>query len=144
MGKGKGHRHGEVKVTNLVKFYTLLLLSEGSKHGYEIIKEISAKIDKKVSAGEIYPFLKSLVENGHVSILKSGKRDKKVYALTREGKDFLKSLLSRFGSLIDIAIEPRLTECAHCGCNVYKGGYSKNIRGKSLTFCCSYCAGSFR
>jgi len=49
---GKGRRHGELKVTNLVKFYTLLLLQEKQKHGYEIIKEMSAKINKKVSAGE--------------------------------------------------------------------------------------------
>jgi len=75
--------------------------------------------------------------------LKSGARDKKVYGLTREGKDFLKVLLNRFGNLIDIAIEPRLTKCAHCGCNVYKGGYKKIVGKRKLMFCCSYCAGNF-
>ncbi len=133
----------EVKITSLVKFYTLLLLGEKQQHGYEIIKEISGKIGKKVSAGETYPFLKSLVEQGYVRILKSGKRDKKVYGLTQEGRKFLKILLNRFGDLIDIAIEPRLTKCAHCGCNVYKGGYKKIIGKRKLMFCCSYCAGNF-
>ena len=139
----KKHGH-DIKVTNLVKFYTLLLLQERQKHGYEIIKEISGKIEKKVSSGEIYPFLKMLVQNGYVKARKTGKREKKVYFLTPEGKKFLKVLLNRFGDLIDIAIEPKLTKCAHCGCNVYKGGYKKSVRGKEMMFCCSYCAGTFK
>lgn len=133
-----------VKITNLVKLYILLLLSEKPKHGYEIIKEIERKIAKKVSPGEMYPFLKMLKKHGYIISEKIGPREKKVYRLTRSGKAFVKKILERFGSLIDIAIEPKLTVCAHCGCRVYKGGYKEKVKGKKLTFCCVHCANSYK
>lgn len=134
----------EIKITNLVKFYTVLLLSEGPRHGYKIIKEIGEKLDKKISPGEIYPFLKLLKKNGYIEIKKTGKREKKVYQLTKKGENFVKRMLNRFGDLIDIAIEPRLTVCAHCGCKVYEGGYKETIKGKRLMFCCVHCARSYK
>lgn len=134
----------EVKVNNLVKFYVLLLLNESPRHGYEIIKEVGEKIGKKVSAGEIYPFFKLLKKHGHIESRKIGAREKKVYYLTKDGKKFVKKILERFGSLIDIAIEPKLTVCAHCGCKVYKSGYTERIKKKPLTFCCVHCAKSYK
>lgn len=134
----------EIKVTNLVKFYTLLLLYEKPKHGYDVIKGISEKIGKKVSAGEIYPFLKILQKHRYVKIEKTGKREKKVYRLTKNGRTFVKKLLNRFGDLIDIAVEPLLTKCAHCGCEVYRGGYKEVVKGKKLVFCCCHCAKSYK
>ncbi len=134
----------EIKITNLVKFYTLLLLSEEPKHGYEIIKKIQERIKKRTSPGEIYPFLKLLKKHGYIEIKKTGKREKKVYHLTKEGENFVKIMLNRFGDLIDIAIEPKLTVCTHCGCKVYEGGYTEAIKNKKLTFCCVHCAHSFK
>ena len=55
-----------IKITNFVRFYTLLLLNESPKHGYSIIKDLSEKMKKRVSAGEIYPFLGSLEKIGYV------------------------------------------------------------------------------
>lgn len=133
----------EVKIINLIKFYVVLLLSEGPKHGYEIIKEIEEKLKKRASAGQIYPFLKKLEKHGYIKSKRMGKREKRVYHLTKEGKAFVKRILNRFGSLIDIAIEPKLTECAHCGCKVYEGGHREVVKGKKLTFCCEYCARSY-
>lgn len=129
-----------IKITNLVKFYTVLLLYDRPKHGYEIIKEISSKIGKKVSAGEIYPFLNRLKKRKYVKIEKTGKREKKIYALTASGRKFVKRMLLRFSELIDIAVEPSLKKCAHCGCEIYKGGYKNG--GKM--FCCCHCAESFK
>lgn len=134
----------EVKITNLVKFYTLLLLSEGPKHGYEIIKEISEKLSKRISPGEIYPFLKLLKKHNYIKVKRTGKRKKKVYHLTKDGKVFVKKMLNRFGDLINIAIEPKLTICAHCGCKVYVGGHQEVFKGKRLTFCCKHCAHAFK
>ena len=38
----------EIKVVNMVKFCILYLLSTGGKHGYELIKDLAAKLDKKI------------------------------------------------------------------------------------------------
>jgi len=134
----------EIKITNMVKFYTLCLLVTGPKHGYELMKELKAKLNRRISASNVYPFLNTLIKNKFISIEKTGKRDKKVYHLTSEGKKFTKQMFSRFGDLINIAIEPKLTTCAHCNCKVYEGGYTEKIKGKVLKFCCMHCASSYK
>jgi DNA-binding PadR family transcriptional regulator len=134
----------ELKIINMVKFYVLLLLHEGPKHGYDIIKEIGEKLGKKASSGQIYPFLKKLEKKELIKRGKIGKREKKVYSLTKDGEKFLTKMIHRFGNLIDIAVEPKLTVCAHCACKVYSGGYKERIKGKPLTFCCSHCAKSYK
>ena len=134
----------EVKVTNMVKFCTLYLLATGPKHGYELMKELEEKLGKKISTSNIYPFLDTLIKNGLIKVQKTGKREKKTYVLTREGKKFTRSIFNRFGDLIDIAIEPKLTTCAHCSCKVYEGGYTEKIKGKLLKFCCMHCARSYK
>ncbi|MFZ3077384.1 MAG: PadR family transcriptional regulator [Candidatus Aenigmatarchaeota archaeon] len=133
-----------VKITNIVKLYALLLLSEKKKHGYELIKELSGKLDKRISAGEIYPFLNRLKKAGYIKVESSGTREKKTYVLTPSGKKFVKNMLVKFSSLIELAIEPSLTQCAHCGCKIFGGGFVKKIRDKSFAFCCKYCAKGFR
>lgn len=133
-----------IKITNLVKFYTLLLLSHSPKHGYEIKKELEGRLKRKVSASHVYPFLKMLRKANYIKFEKTSNRDKKIYHLTKEGKIFVKSILNRFGDFIDIAIEPKLTVCAHCGCTLYKGGHKESIKGKTLMFCCYHCAKSFK
>jgi DNA-binding PadR family transcriptional regulator len=134
----------EIKVTNMVKFYTLCLLSTGPKHGYDLMKELEQKLGKSISASHIYPFLNLLTKNKFIKIKRTGKRDKKVYSLTQKGIDFTKNMFARFGGLIDIAVEPRLTTCAHCSCKVYQGGHSEKLKGKPLKFCCMHCASSFK
>lgn len=137
------NKKSNVKVTNIVKLYVLLLLSEKKKHGYELIKEISGKLDKKISAGEIYPFLERLKKAGYIKAEAAGEREKKAYVLTPAGRKFVKSMLSKFANLIELAIEPSLTQCAHCGCKIFGSGFVKKIRGKSFAFCCKYCAKGF-
>ncbi|MEE8168850.1 MAG: PadR family transcriptional regulator, partial [Candidatus Hydrothermarchaeales archaeon] len=80
----------EIDVTNLTKFYSLLLLYQGPKHGYELIKEIEEHTHKKPSTSQIYPFLMKLKENGLIKIDETGDRDKKVYVLTEKGVIFVK------------------------------------------------------
>lgn len=134
----------EVKVTNLAKFYSLMLLYEGPKHGYDLIKTVGEKLGKTISPGQIYPFLAKLEEHGYIKIKSEGEREKKVYVLTPKGKKFSESMLHRFSELVELAIEPNLSKCAHCGCEVYKGGHKEKIKGKEIMFCCSHCAASFK
>ncbi len=131
-------------LTNLMKMYVIVLIHNRPKHGYEIIDELEKLTGKKPSAGQIYPLLKKLQKKGYVEIASKGKRQKKVYRLTQEGKKLFNSLMRRFSDLIDAAIEPNLTRCAHCGCAVYKGGYREKIRNRTMAFCCCYCAKSYK
>ena len=132
-----------VKINNMVKFYTLSLLAAGPKHGYDLIKELGDKLERKISASNVYPFLNILRKNKLIKFDKVGKRDKKTYYLTTEGRNFTKRMFNKFGDLINIAIEPRMTACP-CGCKIYSGGHSEMISGKLMKFCCSHCAGIYR
>ncbi len=133
----------EIKITNMLKFYTLCLLSSGPKHGYDLIKELESNLERKISASNVYPFLSILRKNKLIKIKKIGDRDKKVYILTSEGKNFTNQMFSKFGDLINAAIEPKITTCP-CGCKMYSGGYTEKINGKLMKFCCSHCAKTYK
>lgn len=134
----------QVKIGSLVKFYTILLLSDGSRHGYDLMKELEEKLGKKVSASQVYPFLRILEKNRVIKVEKVGDREKKIYKITDNGKRFVNSFVGRFGNLMHIAIEPKLSQCAHCACQVYEGGHKEKIHGKLIAFCCKHCAKSFK
>lgn len=131
------------KITNIAKFYAVLLLLEKKRCGYELMKQIGGRLEKKVSPGQMYPFLAELEKNRFVKVSKKGERDKTEYRLTTSGKAFAHHMLDRFGGLLEIALKPRITVCTHCGCKVFEGGITKTIGGKKLKFCCSHCAASF-
>ena len=133
----------EIKITNMLKFYTMCLLATEPKHGYDLIKELEVKLGRKISASNVYPFLSSLRRNKIIKFDEIGNRDKKVYHLTQDGKKFTTEVFNKFGDLIDIAIEPKITSC-HCGCKIYSGGYVKRVDGKIKKFCCSHCAKMYR
>ncbi|MEM3421782.1 MAG: PadR family transcriptional regulator [Candidatus Hadarchaeum sp.] len=133
-------------VTNLTKFYTLALLAKGPKHGYELMEELEKKIGKKPSAGQIYPLLKKLENKGLIvhEVIMVGKRRKKVYTLTTDGKRMASQMIGMFSNMISGILEPKLTKCAHCGCKVYEGGHAEKIGGRTLMFCCVHCANSYK
>ncbi|MGQ9788506.1 MAG: PadR family transcriptional regulator [Candidatus Hadarchaeaceae archaeon] len=132
--------------TNLTRFYMLLLLGEGPKHGYEIMKELEKKVDKKPSPGQIYPLLSKMERGGLIvhEKIKIGDKEKKVYSLTKEGRKARTRLIDRFSDIVSIILEPKLTKCAHCGCKIYEGGHQEIIEGKKLMFCCVHCAESYK
>ncbi len=127
-----------------MKFYTMLQLYQGPKYGYEVLKNMRERLNLKVGPEQIYPFLKKLENYKYVKSQEAGERDKKVYYLTKEGKAFVRRMLERFGDLIDIAIEPRLTVCAHCACKIYEGGHKEKVGDKELMFCCKHCALAYK
>lgn len=133
-----------VKVTNLIKFATLMHLYHKPMHGYDLIKMLEVKMKRKISASQVYPFLRQLSRNRLVKHNKEGNRDKKKYSLTPKGKRFIKETLSKFGEIIDASISNNITKCWHCGCNVYKGRFSKSVKGKKRNFCCKYCAMEYK
>lgn len=133
----------DIKINNIVKLYTLCLLATGPKHGYDLMKELGEKLGRKISASNVYPFLNTLRKNKLIKFDKVGKRYKKIYNLTPEGKNFTKEMFTKFGDLIDIAIQPKISTCP-CGCKIYSGGHTERIKGKIMKFCCSHCAKMFK
>ena len=128
---------------SLIKLQILCLL-EKPKHGYEIIKQLEARIGKKISAAHIYPFLKQLKARGYLkekSVMK-GKKKIKIYSLTAKGKKLFKELQKEMALIIETALKNKLKVCACCGCKIYEGGIKKKIKGKTLFFCCEHCAKS--
>lgn len=142
-------------LTSLTKFYTLALISQKPRHGYEIIKEVGERIGKKPSTGQIYPLLDDLEERGLVNSEKRkvNGRTRKVYELTEEGNDTFSRAAGKFYNLIHEILDPWLTECAHCECKIFEGhpkdeksegAYKEEIEGEVLSFCCEHCARAYK
>jgi len=125
----------DLKIHHVFRLYTLILLQEGEKTGYEIMDRIEDSLGEKPSTSFIYPFLSDLEEKGLVSVEKGG-RNKKIYSLTGEGKEFASEKLNSFGEILESAIQGEIQECENCGCQVYSGGHEEN--GK--IYCCEHCA----
>ena len=134
----------DIEIKNMVKLFTILLLSEGGQHGYDIMKKVESRIGKKASPGQIYPFLKQLKRYHYINSNGRDERDKQVYYLTPEGRDFVRRLSDTFSDMFEIAIKPNLTVCANCNCEIYKGGYREKMDGRYLTFCCANCANGYK
>jgi DNA-binding PadR family transcriptional regulator len=138
----------EVKelISDFSRFYILTILFEGPAHGYSIISKFRKRIGKEISPSLVYPFLKQLEEKGLVKhrVAPVGEKERKVFELTPEGRELCIRLFRRFANLVSIAIEPSLEVCAHCGCKVYEGGYREVINDEERTFCCKYCADSYK
>jgi len=133
-------------LSDFSRFFILMILYEGPAHGYSIINSFKQRLGKEVSPSLVYPFLQQLEEKGLVkhTLKPVGEKEKKVFQLTREGRELCAGLFKRFANLVSIAIEPSLHVCAHCGCKVYEGGYREVIGGKETTFCCVHCAHSYK
>ncbi|NWF87124.1 PadR family transcriptional regulator [Candidatus Bathyarchaeota archaeon] len=133
-------------VSDFSRFYILTILYEGPSHGYSIISKFKKRIGKEISPSLIYPFLKQLEQKGMVrySLKPVGAKKKKVFELTKKGKELCTQLFKRFSALVSVAIEPTMSICANCGCKVYEGGYSEVIDNKKMAFCCVHCAESYK
>lgn len=76
-----------------VTFYIILgNLNFGPQSGYDIKKGIEDSTGEfwKVNYGQIYPMLKSMVEEGYAVLLsdqEEGKRERKVYQITQKGTE---------------------------------------------------------
>jgi DNA-binding PadR family transcriptional regulator len=137
---------GSSVLTDFSRFYILLLLFEGEKHGYEIMSGIKRRLGHVVSPSLVYPFLRLLEGQGYVKSKASniGQKRRNVYSLTNSGRSLCNKLFRQFTTIVSSAIEPSMEVCAHCGCTVYKDAYSEKIKGMRLMFCCKYCAAAYR
>lgn len=98
-----------MKQTGVLELAVLGLLKERSMHGYELRKQLSAKLGPlwHVSWGSLYPALRRLARRGAVEKvaendpgLGSG-RHKTVYRITAVGEDLFDELLRETGAVPD-------------------------------------------
>ncbi|ABL77525.1 PadR family transcriptional regulator [Thermofilum pendens] len=94
----------KIRVNTVIKLYTLILLAEGEKHGYELMRTLEQMIEAPIGPSQIYPFLRNLENAGLVTSREAGSRDKKVYSLTPQGYEFLKEILEKSLNVIQTAI----------------------------------------
>ena len=131
-----------VKVDSFIKLHTLISLDGEKKNGYLLMKELESKLGRKISASHIYPFLKELNERRFVAYKQDGRE--KIYSLTPNGRVFVKDTLLKFHDVIKESLRDKITECVHCGCEVYNNKYTERVQGKTLAFCCCHCADSYK
>lgn len=76
----------------VLKLLILEALDTKPMHAYEIIKTIEKKFNGiyKPSPGSIYPVLKQLLANGLIVV--EEKDNKKIYSITKEGREFYSKL----------------------------------------------------
>ena len=95
------------------RYMVLLLLAEGPKTGYEIIKRIRdllSEIGGGASPGTVYPVLRRLEEEGLIEASEEphGARQRKVYRITPPGVEYLMKSAERALNALDIALKLHL------------------------------------
>jgi DNA-binding PadR family transcriptional regulator len=93
-------------------FFILLSLSPAPKHGYAIMKEVTALSQGRIvfSTGTLYGALRRLLEQGWIKRVKdpepnSTERERKAYALTDKGRRVVNAEVTRLQSLLRTAQE---------------------------------------
>jgi DNA-binding PadR family transcriptional regulator len=84
-------RVGRILTQGDLRLTALSFIAEAPRHGYGIIKLVEEKTADwySPSSGIIYPALTYLEEAGYVTASAEG--SKKLYAITREGREYLKT-----------------------------------------------------
>ena len=140
------NENDDIKVQNLTKFYTLVLLkSKESVTGYYVLKRLEEDLGKTASPTYVYDFLKKLKKEGYIEDVPTPKSKRaKGYRLTKKGAKFIDRIFLRFDNLIEVAIQSKLKACASCGVKIYEDFYTETIEGKELVFCCRHCAKAYK
>ena len=138
--------NGNLKVQNLTKLYTLVMLkSKDSVTGYYILDRLKKDLDKTASPTYVYGFLKKLKEQGYIEeITKEKSKRSKGYNLTPSGLAFIDRIFSRFDNLIEVAIQSKLEICSSCGVKLYENFHTEPIHGEEKNFCCTHCAQAYK
>ncbi|MHA2295373.1 MAG: helix-turn-helix transcriptional regulator [Candidatus Hodarchaeales archaeon] len=139
----------DIQIQSFTKLYTLLLLKSRESitedlTGYRIMKKIESDLGTTTSPNYIYNFLKELREQDYLEEMVGKKPKSKKYKLTPEGMKFVEKILLRFDNLLEVAIKPKLTICAHCGAKLYSDYHEEMISGKEMNFCCIHCANAYK
>jgi len=88
---------------NLLDIQLLRLIQTQSMWGYRIKKQVEAMFGVKLRHGTLYPMLNTLEQKGFLTSKKQqkGGRTRRVYTMTRKGKQFLEA----YNSILQEQIE---------------------------------------
>jgi DNA-binding PadR family transcriptional regulator len=98
-----------------LRLVLLDLLTDGPKHGYEIIREVEQRTrgGYEPSAGTVYPALQTLTDEGLVRFEQEGER--RIYHLTEVGRaklaecaEWIAAFWARFGAENESAVDREL------------------------------------
>jgi DNA-binding PadR family transcriptional regulator len=99
------------------RYLVLLLLAEGPKTGYELIKRIRSLLSDTagISPGTLYPLLHSLEEEGLVKAREEphGQRKRKVYTLTAAGTEKLLEMIQRGLDIVEASFQLHIEAARH-------------------------------
>ncbi|MBU1120697.1 PadR family transcriptional regulator [Candidatus Micrarchaeota archaeon] len=76
---------------NILDLMVLWQISLEPTHGYSLLKTISEKRGRKMTAGSLIPMLKKFQKNKLIKVKRRGKREKIVYEITPKGRKILNS-----------------------------------------------------
>ncbi len=81
---------GERMVKSFLDLFVLSLLNNGSKHGYEIMRELKAGSGTRIGPGTLYPLLYELEERNLVigEWVSPTRRNRRVYKITELGNRY--------------------------------------------------------
>jgi DNA-binding PadR family transcriptional regulator len=106
--KTKKHDLGDLLPLRPVEFLVLLVLADGERHGYRMVKDIAERTDGavKLLPGNLYAVLQRLMESR--LLVESSRRPAKdlddqrrrYYRITKLGKDVLTADAARMKSLV--------------------------------------------
>ena len=87
----------QLNLRGVLHIWILLLLTRKPMSGYELMKTINELTSQtwKPTTGSIYPALKKLEKESYIRCVKKGKREKKIYSITPEGRKKLRELRKR-------------------------------------------------
>ncbi len=82
----------ERMVKSFLDLFVLSLLNNGSKHGYQIMRELKTRTGTRIGAGSLYPLLYELEERQLVSgeWVSPTRRSRRVYKITEKGEKFMR------------------------------------------------------
>ena len=96
---------------------TLLLLNEKPMYVYNLSQELEKRSNSTYKMNFLYPVLYRLQEQGYVCVytreITESHRTRNYYAITDEGKEYLKFMLEKYRELlnaVDVVIENGITE----------------------------------
>ena len=80
-------------IKNLLDIQLLRMVQAQPIWGYKIKKKVETKFDIKLRHGALYPMLNQLEQQGFLTSQRQtkGGRARKVYTITKEGKEYLQS-----------------------------------------------------
>ena len=104
----------DISSISMLELQALWHLSNQDAHGYALIQDLSKHRSSPLTPGTLYPLLARFEKQGLIEVKETGEREKKVYAITSQGKSLLDKLAHEFIETFDgIYVKYHCSVCEH-------------------------------